>query len=107
MAAKQASTKRTSLMLGNDSDDTQLVLKTFYSRRDEQRLESNVELPKLFSMTTQADSSGGLRFSGCVAIRKQSQGLRLNNCSHENTTKDHMIPRYPPQSLLLIWTHCL
>ena len=65
MAAKQASTKRTSLMLGNDSDDTQLVLK-HYRRRDEQRLESNVKLPKLFPMTTQveADSSGGLRVCG-------------------------------------------
>ena len=53
MAAKQASTMRTSLMLGNDSDVTQLVLKTFYSSRDELRLESNVELTKLLPMTTQ------------------------------------------------------
>ena len=56
MAATQASTKRGSLMLGNDTDDTQLVLKTFYSRRDEQRKESNVKLTKLVPMTTQ---SGG------------------------------------------------
>ena len=51
-------------MLGNDSDDTQLVLTTFYIRRDEQRLESNVELMKLFPMTTQVDRSGGLRVCG-------------------------------------------
>ena len=51
-------------MLGNGSDDTQLLLKTFYSRRDEQRLESNDELMKLFPMTTQADRSGGLRMCG-------------------------------------------
>ena len=55
-------------MLGNDNDDTQLVVKTYYSRRDEQRLESNAERMKLFPMTTQADRSGGL-----LAIRKQSQ----------------------------------
>ena len=55
MAATQALTKRRSLMLGNDTDDTQLVLKTFYSRRDEQRMESNVKLTKLFPMTTQAN----------------------------------------------------
>ena len=61
MAAKQASTKRTSLMLGNDSDEKQLVLKTFYSRSDEQRLESNVTLKKLFPMTMQADRSGRLK----------------------------------------------
>ena len=48
-------------MLGNDSDDAQLVLKTFYSRRDEERLESDVEPMKLFPMTTQADRIGGLR----------------------------------------------
>ena len=67
---KQASTKRTSLMLGNDSDVTQLVLKTFYSRRDELRLGSNVELTKLFPMTTQADRSGGLRL--CVHSKTKS-----------------------------------
>ena len=61
MAVKQASTKRTFLMFGNDSDDTQLVLKTFYSRRDEQRLKSNVELMKPFPMTAHADRSGALR----------------------------------------------
>ena len=104
MAAKQASTKRTSLMLGNDSDDTQLVLNTFYRRKDEQRLESYVELTKLFRMTTQADRSGGFR--GCDDW-KQSQGQSLNNWSYENMTKDHMFPRYPPRSLLLTWTHCL
>ena len=59
--AKQASTKRMSLMLGNDSDETQLILKTFYSRRDEQRLESNVKLTKLFPIKTQVDRSGGLK----------------------------------------------
>ena len=56
MAATQAPTKRRSLMLGNDHDDAQLVLKTFYSRRDEQRMESNVKLTKLFPMT---DYTGG------------------------------------------------
>ena len=60
MVATQASTKR----LGDDSDDTQLDLKTFYSRRDEQSLESNVKLSKLFPMTTRADRSGGLRVFG-------------------------------------------
>ena len=48
MAAKQATAKRTSLMFGNDSDEKQLALKTFNSRRDEQRLENNVKLTKLF-----------------------------------------------------------
>ena len=38
--------------------------KTFYSRRDEQRLESNVELTKQFPMTVQADRNGGLRVCG-------------------------------------------
>ena len=47
-------------MLGNDSEETQLVLKTFYNRRDEQRLESNVELTKLFPMTTHAERSDGV-----------------------------------------------
>ena len=61
MAANEASTKRTSLMLGKDSDEKQLVLKTLYSRRDEQRLESNVKLAKPFTMTMQADRSGGLK----------------------------------------------
>ena len=61
MAAKQASTKRTSLMLGNDSDEKQLVLKRFNSRRDEQRLENNAKLTKPFPMTTQADNSDGLK----------------------------------------------
>ena len=55
MAAKQPSTKRTSLMRGNDSDNTQL---------DEKRLESNDELMKLFPMRTQADRIGGLRVCG-------------------------------------------
>ena len=58
IAAKQASTKQTSLILGIDSEDTQLVLKTFHRRRDKQRLESNVEPMRLFPMTTQVDSSG-------------------------------------------------
>ena len=53
MEAKQVATKRTSLMPGHDSDDTQLVSKIFYRRRDEQRLENNVELTKLFPRTTQ------------------------------------------------------
>ena len=52
-------------MLANDSDErTQLVLKTFYNRRDEKRLESNVGLTKLFPMTTRADRSGGLGVCG-------------------------------------------
>ena len=75
MAATQASAKQTSLMLGNDSLETRLVLKTFYSRRDEQRLDRN----------------GGVRVCG---DSKQSQDLSLNNWS--NATKDHMFPRYPP-----------
>ena len=39
--------------------------------------------------------------SGCVEIRKQSQGLSLNNWSHKNTMKDHMFPRYPLEALYL------
>ena len=88
--AKQVLTKRTSLMLGFDSDKTELVLTAFYSRRNEQGLESSVELTKFLPMTTQADRCGRL---GCVAMRKQSQGLSLNNWSHENTTKGHKFPR--------------
>ena len=61
MAATQASTKRAFLMLGNDSDETQLVLKIFYSRRDEQRLESNVKLTKLLPVTTQKWWTQGVR----------------------------------------------
>ena len=41
IAATQASAKQTSLMLGNDNDETQLVLKTFYNWRDEQRFHRN------------------------------------------------------------------
>ena len=62
--ATQASTKRTSLMLGNDSDETQTVFKTVCGRRDDQRSESNVELTKLFPMTVQADRNGGVRVFG-------------------------------------------
>ena len=64
MAAKQASTatKRTSMMLGNDSDGTQFS--KHYHRDDEQRLASKVKLTKLFPMITQADRSGGLRVWG-------------------------------------------
>ena len=99
MAGKQASTKRTSLMLGNDSDETQLVWKTFYSWRDEQRLESNVQLTKLFPMTTQADRSDGLKV--CDDSKTKLAGLSPSNWSHENTTKDHMFPRYPPSPPLV------
>ena len=52
---------RPSERLGCDSDERQLVLKTFYSRGDEERLESNVKLTKPFLMTTQADRSDGLK----------------------------------------------
>ena len=61
---RNGGTKRTSLMLGNDSDEKQLVLKRFNSRRDERRLENNVKLTNPFPMTTQADNSGGLRVCG-------------------------------------------
>ena len=40
MVAKQASIKRTSLMHGCDSDEMQLPLQAYHSRRDEQGLES-------------------------------------------------------------------
>ena len=63
MAAKQASTKRTSLMLGYDRDENQRVLKAFYNKRDEQGLEINVQLTKLLPMTAQVDRRGGLRVS--------------------------------------------
>ena len=89
MAAKQASTKRTSLMLGIDSDDTQLALKTSHRRRDEQRLESKVELTKLLNENAGRQkwcTQDGWRFENKV-------GLGHNNWSHENTTKDHMFPR--------------
>ena len=52
MAAKQASTKQTVLMLGYELDEKRLVLKVFYSRWDEQGLESNVNLTGLLPMTT-------------------------------------------------------
>ena len=39
----RASTRRMSLMLGYDSDETQLVLKVSYSRRDDKGLKGNVE----------------------------------------------------------------
>ena len=51
MAARQASTKRRYTF----------SFKTFYSRRDDQRLESSIELTKQFPMTVQADRNGGLR----------------------------------------------
>ena len=60
MAAKQASTKRTSLLFGNDSDDTRLALKHFIAGGMNRDLESNVELTKLFPMTAQADRSDGV-----------------------------------------------
>ena len=59
MAAKGSLTNWTSLMLGYDGDETQLVLAAFYS--DEPGMGSNVELTKLLPLTTQADRSGGLR----------------------------------------------
>ena len=40
--------------------------------------------------------------SGCVAIRKQSQGLSLNNWSHENTTK---ITCFRDTSLKALYLH--
>ena len=54
MAARQASTKRRYTF----------IFKAFYSRRDEQRLESNIELTKQFPMIVQADRNGGLRVCG-------------------------------------------
>ena len=56
--------QQVSLMLGYDSDATQLVLKAFYSRRDIQELESIVELMKLSFLAMQADRSGELRVCG-------------------------------------------
>ena len=35
MEAKQASAKKPSLMLGCDNDEMQLILKAFYSRKDQ------------------------------------------------------------------------
>lgn len=64
MAAKQASTKRVSLMLGYDCHETQLVLKAFYSRKEDEGLKSNVELLKLLLLTTQADTNSGLKVWG-------------------------------------------
>ena len=49
-------------MLGNDCDETQTRnLKAFYSRREEDELESNVDLFELLVLTTQTDRRGGLR----------------------------------------------
>ena len=66
-------------MLGYDLDETQLVSKAD-SKVDEQGLESNFELTRLLTLTTLADRAEVLD-SGCMAIRKQSQGLSLNNWS--------------------------
>ena len=68
MAAKQASTKRASLMHAH------FVLEPFYNRRDEQGLKSSVELKKLSPLatqtnrcwwiSTQTDANGELRMCG-------------------------------------------
>ena len=48
-------------MLGNDCDELKrAVLKAFYSRREEEQLESNVELFESLVQTTQADRRGEL-----------------------------------------------
>ena len=60
MAAKQASTKRTSLMLGNDSDETQLVLTNFCSRRYELGFGGNVGLVRLITVMKRANGRVGL-----------------------------------------------
>ena len=66
-------------MFGYDNDETQLVLKLFYNRRNEQGLESYGELTKLLPLAMQADRNSELRVCGCVAIKTQNQGLSLNN----------------------------
>ena len=58
MVAKQASTKRTSLILGYESDKTQLASEPFYNRQDEQGFKSNVERTKLSPQATQANANG-------------------------------------------------
>ena len=77
MTAKQAPAKSTSSMLGNDREDIQLVLKTFYSWRGEQSLENNVELTKLFPMTKHADRGGGLEVCGDSKIKSGSKPKQL------------------------------
>ena len=76
MAAKQASTKQNSLMLGYESDEMQLVVTAFRSRRDKQRLEGNFYLTKLLPLTTHAERGGGI---GVCGDSKQRHGLSLNS----------------------------
>ena len=48
-------------MLGNDCDKLKhVILNSFYSRREEEELESNVELLELLVMATQVGRRGGL-----------------------------------------------
>ena len=69
MAAKKAFTKRTSLMLGCDSDKNAISLKAFYSCKDEQGL-SNLIRTKLLQSEWQLKQTEMVD-SGCVVIRKQ------------------------------------
>ena len=75
--AKQVSTKRMSLMFGIDSDDTHLLLKTSHRRMDEQRLESNLEVMKLFLMIMQVDRNGGLRVCGDLKTKSGPKPKQL------------------------------
>ena len=101
MAAKQALNKRTSLMLGNDSDETQLVLESFYSRRDEQSVDSNIELIKLFLMTTQADRSGGLRVCGNLKTKVRPKPKQLVTLKHDKRSLISEIPLSPLKAFYL------
>ena len=59
MVAKQASARQVSLVLGYDCQEPQLVLKSFYDRKEEEGLKSNTELLKLLLLKTQAGRSDG------------------------------------------------
>ena len=74
-----------------------VVLKAFYSRREEEELASNDELFELLVLTTRADRRGEL----CGAAQRQNQNLSRNNWSHDNTMNDHMFLRYPRAAFCL------
>ena len=94
--AKQASTKQMSLMLGYDNNTTQLVLKAFYSRRDVQELESNVELTKLLFLAIQADRIGGLRVYGDSKTKSGPKPQRLVTLKHRERSHVSEIPPSKP-----------
>ena len=98
--ATQASSKQTSLMLGNDSDETKLVLKTFKSRRDEQGLESNFEQTKIFPMTTQADRSGWLKVCGNSKTKAGPKPKQLVTCKHDKRSHVSEIPPAKPSTYM-------